>query len=131
MGFRHCLAPHRHFDATNIYNLNQFILLLLLVQFLNVKPGMSSQAHSDAQLTIVERALSAAGAAFISAVIVNPLDVAKVLFLPSSINPINEFFFKFIQFFYFFLSFFSDKTSSASCWSSLPWRLSNSSFFSN
>ncbi|AES82764.2 putative mitochondrial carrier domain-containing protein [Medicago truncatula] len=38
---------------------------------------MSSQAHSDAQLTIVERALSAAGAAFISAVIVNPLDVAK------------------------------------------------------
>lgn len=40
---------------------------------------MSSQPHSDAdaQLTIVERALSASSAALISAVIVNPLDVAK------------------------------------------------------
>lgn len=34
------------------------------------------------KLGIAERAFSAAGAAFLSAVIVNPLDVAKVLFLP-------------------------------------------------
>lgn len=33
---------------------------------------------SDGQLVIAERAFSAAGAAFLSAIIVNPLDVAKV-----------------------------------------------------
>ncbi|WJX85678.1 hypothetical protein P8452_68092 [Trifolium repens] len=36
-----------------------------------------TNSNSDAQLTIPERAFSAAGSAFISAVIVNPLDVAK------------------------------------------------------
>ncbi|KAK4268851.1 hypothetical protein QN277_022082 [Acacia crassicarpa] len=35
------------------------------------------RSHSDFELSIGERAFSAAGAAFISAVIVNPLDVAK------------------------------------------------------
>lgn len=34
--------------------------------------------NSDTQLRIEERAFSAAGAAFLSAIIVNPLDVAKV-----------------------------------------------------
>ncbi|GKV31281.1 hypothetical protein SLEP1_g39988 [Rubroshorea leprosula] len=34
---------------------------------------------SDTQLGIAERAFSAAGAAFLSAIIVNPLDVAKVI----------------------------------------------------
>lgn len=33
---------------------------------------------SDLKLGFVERSLSAAGAAFLSAIIVNPLDVAKV-----------------------------------------------------
>ncbi|KAK7285814.1 hypothetical protein RJT34_20595 [Clitoria ternatea] len=37
----------------------------------------STNSNSDTQLTIGERAFSAAGAAFISAIIVNPLDVAK------------------------------------------------------
>jgi solute carrier family 25, member 39/40 len=45
-------------------------------------PSSSSQAPpataADQELGMVERALSAAGAAFISAIIVNPLDVAKV-----------------------------------------------------
>ncbi|XP_004494794.3 mitochondrial carrier protein MTM1 isoform X1 [Cicer arietinum] len=36
-----------------------------------------SHSNSDTQLTVIERAFSAAGAAFLSAVIVNPLDVAK------------------------------------------------------
>ncbi|KAF7844174.1 mitochondrial carrier protein MTM1 [Senna tora] len=36
-----------------------------------------SRSHSDVQLNFGERALSAAGAAFLSAIIVNPLDVAK------------------------------------------------------
>ncbi|KAI9072547.1 hypothetical protein K1719_045506 [Acacia pycnantha] len=35
------------------------------------------RSHSDVELSIGERAFSAAGAAFVSAVIVNPLDVAK------------------------------------------------------
>jgi solute carrier family 25, member 39/40 len=45
-------------------------------------PSASSQAPpptaADQELGMAERALSAAGAAFISAIIVNPLDVAKV-----------------------------------------------------
>lgn len=40
-------------------------------------PGHGSAA--DAELGFAERALSAAGAAFLSAIIVNPLDVAKVI----------------------------------------------------
>lgn len=46
-----------------------------------VKEESSSSQISEVNLSFRERALSAAGAAFISAVIVNPLDVAKVLFL--------------------------------------------------
>ena len=38
----------------------------------------SPNSYSDTQLSFGERSLSAAGAAFISAIIVNPLDVAKV-----------------------------------------------------
>lgn len=38
-----------------------------------------SRGHSEAQLGFGERAFSAAGAAILSAIIVNPLDVAKVL----------------------------------------------------
>lgn len=42
------------------------------------------QASDDGNLGVGERAFSAAGAAFLSAIIVNPLDVAKVkLLLPS------------------------------------------------
>ncbi|KAJ1414688.1 Mitochondrial carrier protein [Sesbania bispinosa] len=37
----------------------------------------STHSNSDTQLSFGERALSAAGAAFLSAIIVNPLDVAK------------------------------------------------------
>ncbi|KAK7338018.1 hypothetical protein VNO77_18614 [Canavalia gladiata] len=37
----------------------------------------STRSNSDTQLSIGERASSAAGAAFVSAIIVNPLDVAK------------------------------------------------------
>lgn len=43
----------------------------------------SKSQSSDVDLSLWERAFSAGGAAFISAVIVNPLDVAKVLFLDS------------------------------------------------
>ncbi|XP_028770340.1 mitochondrial carrier protein MTM1-like isoform X2 [Neltuma alba] len=39
--------------------------------------GAPPPSHSDAELSFGERALSAAGAAFVSAIIVNPLDVAK------------------------------------------------------
>jgi solute carrier family 25 protein 39/40 len=38
----------------------------------------SSNSSSDGNLGIAERAVSAAGAAFLSAIIVNPLDVVKV-----------------------------------------------------
>lgn len=40
--------------------------------------GPAPAAGADQQLGLFERALSAAGAAFVSAIIVNPLDVAKV-----------------------------------------------------
>jgi len=40
------------------------------------------KSSNNDKLGIAQRAFSAAGAAFLSAVIVNPLDVAKVLFLP-------------------------------------------------
>ncbi|XP_054781435.1 mitochondrial carrier protein MTM1 isoform X2 [Prosopis cineraria] len=39
--------------------------------------GAPPRSHPDAELTFRERVLSAAGAAFVSAIIVNPLDVAK------------------------------------------------------
>ena len=42
------------------------------------KSPSSSKSSSDGNLGIAERAFSAAGAAFLSAIIVNPLDVAKV-----------------------------------------------------
>lgn len=44
-----------------------------------VQPAGLNNA-SDGKLGFAERALSAAGAAFLSAIIVNPLDVAKVTF---------------------------------------------------
>lgn len=48
----------------------------------NMNPHAPSQSSkTDDKLGLGERAFSAAGAAFLSAVIVNPLDVAKVLFL--------------------------------------------------
>jgi solute carrier family 25, member 39/40 len=40
--------------------------------------GPSPAAGADQELGMYERAFSAAGAAFVSAIIVNPLDVAKV-----------------------------------------------------
>lgn len=41
--------------------------------------GSSPESHSsDIELSFGERAVSAAAAAFLSAIIVNPLDVAKV-----------------------------------------------------
>jgi len=40
--------------------------------------GPAPAAGADQELGMFERALSAAGAAFVSAIIVNPLDVAKV-----------------------------------------------------
>lgn len=40
----------------------------------------TSNTCFDGKLGFVERAFSAAGAAFLSAIIVNPLDVAKVFF---------------------------------------------------
>lgn len=40
--------------------------------------GPAPSAGADQELGMFERALSAAGAAFVSAIIVNPLDVAKV-----------------------------------------------------
>ena len=43
------------------------------------RPRLNSA--SDGQLGLAERAFSAAGAAFLSAILVNPLDVAKVFFL--------------------------------------------------
>lgn len=44
-------------------------------------PPQVPSASSDGQLGISERAVSAAGAAFLSAVLVNPLDVVKVFML--------------------------------------------------
>lgn len=49
--------------------------------------GASQVQHddktSDSNLGIGERAISAAGAAFLSAIIVNPLDVVKVMIISS------------------------------------------------
>lgn len=42
--------------------------------------GERCKTTSDWKLGVAERAFSAAGAAFLSAIIVNPLDVAKVCF---------------------------------------------------
>lgn len=47
-------------------------------QSMTTASSSSSSLPSDSDLGIGERALSAAGAAVISAIIVNPLDVAKV-----------------------------------------------------
>lgn len=44
------------------------------------QPRRSTTTSND-QLGVTERAFSAAGAAFLSAIIVNPLDVAKVFYL--------------------------------------------------
>lgn len=44
------------------------------------QPRHSTTTSND-QLGVTERAFSAAGAAFLSAIIVNPLDVAKVFYL--------------------------------------------------
>ena len=61
----------------------------------------SAKAISDFDLSFKERAVSAAGAAFLSAIIVNPLDVAKVTdsLLASSTRPlIFQFNIKLFQF---------------------------------
>lgn len=52
--------------------------------------GSSNTKISDLDLSFPERAFSAAGAAFISAIIVNPLDVAKVHF-SASLKDTNKF----------------------------------------
>lgn len=52
-------------------------------------PPNASKPISDSTLSFRERAFSAAGAAVISAILVNPLDVAKVKFDP----PCSPFFF--------------------------------------
>ena len=62
-----------------------------------------SQPHklkslSDVKLSLSERALSAAGAAVISAVIVNPLDVAKVVILSFLINSFSRKLFSWVAF---------------------------------
>lgn len=60
------------------------------------EPGLSvphprhSNCKSDWKLGLAERAFSAAGAAFLSAIIVNPLDVVKVITMHA---PIYRFFF--------------------------------------
>lgn len=55
------------------------------VEFSAAQPPSSSYNNtSDWQLGVAERALSAAGAAFLSAIIVNPLDVVKVRAFVSS-----------------------------------------------
>lgn len=62
----------------------------------------SNDGSSDVKLGIGERALSAAGAAFLSAIIVNPLDVAKV-----NIQQIKEVCMCVLSIFvFFFFSFF-------------------------
>lgn len=48
--------------------------------------GASPGGSPDSGLGLGERALSAAGAAFISAIIVNPLDVAKVFAFKQALN---------------------------------------------
>jgi solute carrier family 25 protein 39/40 len=59
----------------------------------------SKSSLNNDKLGVAERAFSAAGAAVLSAVIVNPLDVAKVLFLlPSEFHD-------FISIYIFFLLF--------------------------
>ncbi|XP_028791955.1 mitochondrial carrier protein MTM1 isoform X3 [Neltuma alba] len=54
--------------------------------------GAPPLSHSDAELSFGERALSAAGAAFVSAIIVNPLDVAKRV--PAARYPVMQAFSK-------------------------------------
>lgn len=58
-------------------------------------PPPPQLTSNNDKLGIAERATSAAGAAFLSAVIVNPLDVAKVLFL------LPAFFFSFLLIYFF------------------------------
>lgn len=48
-------------------------------------PALGQGAVSDLHMGFAERAFSAAGAAVLSAVLVNPLDVAKVLFFVGSL----------------------------------------------
>lgn len=60
-------------------------------------PPQGPSPSSDGQLGFAERAVSAAGAAFLSAVLVNPLDVVKVFMLNTGNFP--------IIFFAFYLSF--------------------------
>lgn len=50
-------------------------------------PSLDPSPSSDGQLGVSERAFSAAGAAFLSAVLVNPLDVVKVSMLNTSNFP--------------------------------------------
>ena len=50
----------------------------------NPQPNRS-KSTSDGQLGLPERAFSAAGAAFLSAIIVNPLDVAKIICVHNSV----------------------------------------------
>lgn len=46
----------------------------------SASPALQPPNVSGGKLGFAERAFSAAGAAFLSAIIVNPLDVAKVIF---------------------------------------------------
>jgi hypothetical protein len=55
------------------------------------QPGTSGTSEGDQELGLAVRCASAASAAFISAIIVNPLDVAKVWALALVICPLIEY----------------------------------------
>lgn len=59
---------------------------LELISYTMIEPVRSTSINSTDKLGFSERALSAAGAALLSAIIVNPLDVAKVSHFPLSID---------------------------------------------
>lgn len=70
-------------------------------------------AAADQELGMAERALSAAGAAFVSAIIVNPLDVAKVGVGGLSLPPRALVWLVAESFFVFFFSFAADEIAGA------------------
>lgn len=72
-------------QSSRILGINNTVSLMSIADGIEASPTQDSELQhssivSDGKLGFSERALSAAGAAVLSAILVNPLDIAKVLF---------------------------------------------------